>query len=182
MFAPVQFSPCFSPHCSIGNFVPKWMEEQMSFEVQFMYCSLLSYRQSGPIQKQGADQQCSPFSVLLLAVPETRSEENQFHPILVFEGRVPQCHPIGCSFTLVGWPHKENWRPYCICIVTRGGLALGRAGPRPSGFPPGFAFGKSLRAALPALGKPRATDQQERRKLIAILTGWLRVTRQNLKN
>ena len=42
----------------------------MAWDVYSLFCSLLSERQSCPIQKQGADQLCSPFSVLLLAVPK----------------------------------------------------------------------------------------------------------------
>ena len=44
-------------------------------------CSSLSQRQSRPIQKRGADQLCSPFSVLLLAVPEAVSSHTKVRRI-----------------------------------------------------------------------------------------------------
>ena len=44
-------------------------------------CSLLFQRQTHPIQKQGPDQLCSPFSVLLLAVPEAVSSHTKVRRI-----------------------------------------------------------------------------------------------------
>ena len=41
----------------------------MEWDVHSLFGSLLSQRQSCPMQKRGADLLCSPFSVLLLAVP-----------------------------------------------------------------------------------------------------------------
>ena len=42
----------------------------LSWAVYYLFCSSLSQRQSCPIPKRGANQLCSPFPVLLLAVPE----------------------------------------------------------------------------------------------------------------
>ena len=60
---------CFAPHYSRSSLVILWREEQIISAVQFLCCSSLSQKQSHPIQKWGADQLCSSFSELLLAVP-----------------------------------------------------------------------------------------------------------------
>ena len=66
----VQSILCVAPWRPRGSLVPYKNKDQISCTVHSLCCSLLSQRQSCPIQKWGADQPCSPFSVLLLAVPE----------------------------------------------------------------------------------------------------------------
>ena len=61
---------CVATRCPRGSLVPYINEEQISCSVNSLCCSSLSQRQSRPIQKWGAYQLCSPFSVLHLAIPE----------------------------------------------------------------------------------------------------------------
>ena len=61
----------------------------------FPCCSLLSQRQSCPIQKRGADQLCSPLSVLLLAVPEAVSSHTKVRRTLNSPAfSISVCHHI----------------------------------------------------------------------------------------
>ena len=53
----------------------------MEWNVYSLFCFSLSQRQSLPIQKRGADQLFSPFSVLLLAVPEAVSSHTKVRSI-----------------------------------------------------------------------------------------------------
>ena len=77
----VQSILCVAPRCPRGSLVPYINEEQISCSVQSLCCSALSQRQSHPIQKLGADQLCSPFSVLLLANPEAVSSHTNARSI-----------------------------------------------------------------------------------------------------
>ena len=194
MFAPVQFSLCFSPHCFIGNLVPKWMEEQISCEVQFMYCSLLSYRQSGPYKSEEqinsavhfrcCSSPCQRQSCRIQkrgeSVPPDASISGPGAPMSSYWLQFYFSRKIGDHIVSVLW-REEGW--------PSGGQALG-----PQDFPRASPSGNPSEQPCQPSENPvhpssftwinplySATDQQERRKLIAILTGWLTVARQPIE-
>ena len=65
----VQFILCVAPRCPRGSLFPYKSKEQISCAVHSLCCSLLS-------------QTLVPY----------KSEENQFHPVLALQGRVPRCY------------------------------------------------------------------------------------------
>ena len=113
---------CVAPRCPRGSLVPNKIEEQNSCPVYSMCCSSLFQRQSRPIMKGGADQPCSLFSVLPLAVPSgslvpyQREEQIScsFHSVMCCSSLSHrQSCPIqkrGASL-LWGSPYGEN----CAC-------------------------------------------------------------------
>ena len=62
-------APCFfhGTRLPLGQ---RRAKQRIYIPFHYLCCSSLSQRQFRPIQKKRADQLCSPFSVLLLAVPE----------------------------------------------------------------------------------------------------------------
>ena len=77
----VQSILCVAPRCPRGSLVPYKGEEQIICPFHSLCCSSLSQRQSRPIRKRGADQLCSSFSVLLLAIPEAVSSHTKVRSI-----------------------------------------------------------------------------------------------------
>ena len=77
----VQSILCVAPRCPRGSLVPYKGEEQITCPFHSLCCSSLSQRQSRPIRKRGADQLCSSFSVLLLAIPEAVSSHTKVRSI-----------------------------------------------------------------------------------------------------
>ena len=103
-------------------------KQRIYIPFHYLCCSLLSQRQSPPIQKQGADQLCSPFYALLLAVPELVLSHTKVRRISSTRSPIPDAvlysyNTLNCIFILYYMLPLYNivmysyTTPYCTPIL-----------------------------------------------------------------